>query len=131
MQNTDHLESGTFLTITQMKFANASRGHHFFEPATMRFFNSRILSRVYAGRLFVTSERREAYCPRLYTIRAMADDGAVFTVGEFQQYASRREAMAAAQKLQTTIRHREALRALDCGWYAAGLDFPDAHPLAD
>jgi hypothetical protein len=119
MKTTDHLESGTFLTITQMKFANASRGHHFFEPATMRWHNSRILSRVYAGRLFVTSERREAYCPRLYTIRAMADDGAVFTVGEFQQYSTRRRAIAAARAMAEDILAREVAE-MDAAEVAAG-----------
>ena len=44
-----------FRTTDDVKAANREAGRHFFDPATMRFFNSRVHRAVYGGRYFVTS----------------------------------------------------------------------------
>jgi hypothetical protein len=98
-------DSYDYASISEIKAANASIGAHFFEPATMRFFNSKIASRtVYGGHYFITSERFEGShsgsydAPRLYTLRACYN-GAIDTVGDFQQYKTLEEAKAAAKAL--------------------------------
>ena len=63
------------MTIEDIKAANAKAGWHYFEPGTMRFFKSRVLSQVFEGKggiYFVTSEQfvgSEGAKPRRYTIR--------------------------------------------------------------
>lgn len=74
------------------------RNQYFFEPATMRFFNCRLSQAVY-GTYFVTSERFDANTPRRYTVRRIGANGSIDTVGEFQQYATLRQAKAAARAL--------------------------------
>lgn len=88
-----------FYTVKQVRQANKAIRHHFFEAATMRFFNSRVGRRVYRGCYFVTSERREIYEPRLYTVRRVTEDGRVTTVGNFQAYKSARAARRAIEQL--------------------------------
>lgn len=90
-------------TISEIKQVNAAIGHHFFEPASMRFFESKIASRtVYGGHFFITSERFTGSDgvsqPRMYTLRACYN-GKVETVGEFQQYRTIEEAKHAAKEL--------------------------------
>jgi hypothetical protein len=60
-------------TISKIRHANKTAGHHFFDPGTMRFFGSRILQYVYqgvGGIYFVTSERASASSDgRIYNVR--------------------------------------------------------------
>jgi len=93
------------MTIHEIKQRNRERGHYFFEPASMRFFRSRVGSWTLRGEddrvYFVTSEQfvgsdRHPHARR-YTVRAMEADGVVNTVGEFQAFATLREAKRAAQ----------------------------------
>jgi hypothetical protein len=77
---------------------------HFFDRASMRFFDSRILSPVYGCRFFVTSERFRGSRPELdgarrYTVREFRADGSVETIGDFQQFASAGAAKRHAEKL--------------------------------
>lgn len=92
----------TFSTIEEVKAANAEHGHFFFEPASMRFFDSRILSAVYprqgGGAYFVTSERFDWNSPRLYTLRECLPSGAINTVSEFQEFATADQAKRATSK---------------------------------
>lgn len=94
-----------YWNIDEIKRANASRGHFFFSPDTMRFFRSRILSGVYGGRYFVTSERfiaSDGSRPgRRYTVRVAADDGECDTAEPdgFQAFRSAKGAKARALKL--------------------------------
>jgi hypothetical protein len=76
----------------------------------MRFFDSRILWRSltaagyagHRGHWFISSEQAPGYVstagverePRAYTVRFIREDGEVFTVGEFQQWATADEARA-------------------------------------
>ena len=73
-------------SIGAIREANRAAGRYFFEPDTMRFFASKVLSHVYQGDggvFFVTSERR-AGGSRKYSVRrfnpATSD---VTTVGGF------------------------------------------------
>ena len=92
--------------------ARADRaGSHFFDKATMRFFNSRLLPATLTQMdatgdrfRFVTSERFDANSRRSYTVRSVtfyrvADNNGtprerveVNTVGEFQAYGSAAQA---------------------------------------
>ena len=98
----------SILTIEDIKRLNSEQGGHFFDRDAMRFFNSRVLSRVMVypydnGELyFVTSERYEDE-PRKYTLRSIcvrewdARYGRVEQVGEFQQFSSAGEAYRYAE----------------------------------
>ena len=77
-----------------------SYGNHFFDPSTMRFFNSRLCGGCDSLGFFVTSERFDAATPRLYTVRRLRIGGEVDTVGEFQAYATLRQARAAIRRLR-------------------------------
>lgn len=90
-----------FRTIKEIKQANRASGGHWFDPDTLRFFRSRIDSTVYGGRYFVSSEQYDDSTPRLYTVREAKPDGDVETVGEFQAYATRGEAISAISRLLT------------------------------
>lgn len=95
--------SATFFEVYDLKLINAQAGQHFFEPGSMRFFNSRVGSsaiRMGDVALFVTSERMQGE-PRRYTARMMAltgeRKGHVDKVPgtEFQQFASSKQAWSA------------------------------------
>lgn len=84
-----------FFSMAHIKQYCEAAGNHFFEPATMNFFNSKVQTkRPYNGRIFVTSEKCGSW-PRRYTIREVWNGG-IRTVGEFMAYSSRREAHQAA-----------------------------------
>jgi len=87
-----------FHDIEDVKEANRRAGQHFFSPDTMRFFSSRVHDTLYAGRFFVTSERHRQRTERLYTVRIAYPDGHIGTYGDFEEYASRNGAHAAAKK---------------------------------
>ena len=77
-------------TIAAVKIANAAAGHFFFEPASMRFFNSAIGEHAWphlGGAYFVTSEQHSDE-PRAYTVRYCQANGHIATVGDFQGHAS-------------------------------------------
>lgn len=89
--------------ISEIKRANADIGRHFFDKQTMRFFNSRVLSTVYHGRFFITSEQ-DGYGAwereRRYTVRECID-GEIHTVSEFGEFSTAREAAAFARDIDT------------------------------
>lgn len=112
----------TMRTIDDIKTAADAAGSHYFSPATMRFFASRVSATVFpvdASRtVFVTSERfNEPGYARCYTVRVAvrgtkvrSSDGRevpafdVTTPGVFQEFTNRRTALRAAE------RHAQALR---------------------
>jgi hypothetical protein len=106
--------------IRDIKRANAQHGSNWFEPSTMRFFKSRILPTIYAGRFFITSEDSGiAGYYRAYSIRIARDSGEIATVGEFQGYGDRDEAIRA---LKTAFRSGPSVD------YAGGKpDAPEDH----
>lgn len=85
-----------YFTMTQIKQANRDKGHHWFDPSTLRFFRSRFGKRVYGARYFVSSEQGPGM-PRRYSVRIAHDDGRVCTVGEFNSM-TRSEAHTFARK---------------------------------
>lgn len=91
------------LTIEQVRAVNRAAGGSFFDADAMRFFDSRVHDAVYGGRFFVTSEQfvqsDGTKHPRRYSVREIDAAGSVWTVGTFQQYATSREAHAAARDL--------------------------------
>lgn len=120
----------TIHTITQAKNANARAGFHWFEPASMRFFGSRLPRTVIPvadGALFVSSEQRpfipgvdETQDPRRYTIRFIADTGHVTTLGEFCAYASNDEAKRVAKAVAATWGAGRRVDAVSFFYDAAG-----------
>lgn len=95
-----------FRTMEDVREANRAIGHHWFDADTLRFFRSRIGGALYGGRYFVSSEQFQGSWseghysePRRYTVRVANQDGTVDTVGEFQAYASRAQALRAIREL--------------------------------
>jgi len=93
-------EPGSFLTIEEIRAANATSGYYFFSPESCRFFGSRIGRRVYPGAIFVTSERSgfESDSPRAWSVRRALAGGAIETLGGFNRFVSRAGAHAAARR---------------------------------
>ena len=89
-------------SISSIIHLNKSNGSHFFEPSAMRFFNSRIHSKVYGGCIFVTSEKQSWRHPRKYTVRIAYADGSIESVSSFQQYSTKYQAHQAAKLLSAT-----------------------------
>ncbi len=81
---------------------NKAAGQHFFDPATLRYFSSRIHDVVYSGpggTFIVTSERdtmgRDV---RVYTVRKVSEGGArMSTFGTYGVHATRKAAHEAAR----------------------------------
>lgn len=93
------------MDIEQIKRANEQAGQFFFQPKTLRFFSSRILSDVFEGPggvFFVTSEKRGGHLgdgPRRFTVRRfMRNTGNVITHGEFVEYQTAAQAKCAAKR---------------------------------
>jgi hypothetical protein len=89
----------TYLTMQDVIDANKSIGHHWFDRETLRFFNTRIESSLIAGEYFITSERVDDRDRRRYSLRRAKPDGTVETIGAFQAYASKSEALNAARAM--------------------------------
>ncbi len=88
-----------FATIEQIIRQNQMLGHHWFDKGTKRFFSSRVLPKVYAGRYFITSEVAPyADNVKRYTIREAHKDGKISTLGDFQAYKTRPQAIAALKR---------------------------------
>ena len=85
-----------FTYINQIEDRNVKVGDHFFNKDAQRFFNSRILSEVYNGQYFITSEQF-AQEPRLYTVRRIDAGGSIRTVSEFQGFKTIAQARAFAR----------------------------------
>lgn len=94
------------MNIQDIRKANEANGYHFFEAGALRFFRSRIGSRVFSGPggvFFITSEQFVASdgwaADRAYTVRQALPSGAIETVGKHQAYRSRSCANRAASRL--------------------------------
>ena len=79
------------------------RGVDWFAPDSTRFFKSRYPKYSYKAGLrafFITSEQFDYRSPRYYSIRVMDwNTGRINTLGEFQQYQTRRAACKAMFKI--------------------------------
>lgn len=94
-------ERKQYTSINQITSEAQSAGSHFFDDSTLRFFSSRIHSKIYGGCYFITSERDEYRDsnPRFYTIRKYEGGLKVETIGKFCQYATKAQAVSAVNKL--------------------------------
>lgn len=79
---------------------------YWFTRSSMAFFNSRILWQTLTpipfGFAFISSEKNDMpympEMPRLYSVRTFCD-GQIDTIGQFQQYASRADAIRAMRSM--------------------------------
>ena len=99
----------TFVSMYDLRGAVVESGSHFFDRDTSRFFRSRIGSKIYGGRLFVTSEQSGDDSPRRYTIRMVRQylDRPmlhVTTVGGFLRFRSYDAAHSTARRLGQQLR---------------------------
>ncbi len=94
------IERERYRGISGIREANRDAGFHWFDADTLRFFGSRISEASFDGRYFVTSEDNFDRSARLYSIREAMSDGQVDTVGDFQEYATRAQAIAAIARLK-------------------------------
>ena len=121
-----------FFTIQQIKDASRAAGLEWFDPDTMRFFRSRVSGPVIAN-MFVSSEDDRLGGGRRYTIRLAKPSGHIETVGEFQQYASKRAALRAIRRIAAgtcpacggELVNASAVRS-PLGCERCGLAWPDA-----
>lgn len=90
-------------TITEIRESNKAAGFHWFNPSSLRYFNSTIGRKVWeieTGALFVTSERMRYSDPLTYSVRGWnRATGDVYTVSQFGEYTSGAAARAAAEKM--------------------------------
>ena len=84
----------TYADMADVRQANQDIGHHWFERSTMRFFNTKIESRLIAGKRFITSERGPQDTRKKYTIREAQADGTIDTIGTFQGFSTLAQAKA-------------------------------------
>jgi hypothetical protein len=85
--------------LAAIKAANEAAGKNWFSPDTMRFFHSRVSSKIWPvtdGAYFVTSET-DGESPRRYTVRFIDSDGSVSTIGDFRGHATMAEAQMHAR----------------------------------
>lgn len=93
----------TYRTTDEIRTAARVRGSHFFDPAAMRFFRSRIGLTVYGGQYFITSEQSGAHAPRRYTIRRVISTQADFDIRNVGDYGSYASTAAAAYHIKTHL----------------------------
>jgi hypothetical protein len=117
-ERSDRPTYGAMFSIDAIKRANAESGFYFFSPDAMRFFSSRVLPTVYAGRFFITSERRGfTDYGRAYTVREFMPDGSIEEIGEFGEHNTAAQARAAIKRARAErhayyfdVRHGKAGR---------------------
>lgn len=86
-------------TISEMKAAQKENDLHWFSKPSMRFFNTKIVTPAKDNH-FITSEYMEDVSKKKYTIRRFnAVKFGVDTIGDFQQYATLKEAKQAMNEL--------------------------------
>lgn len=88
--------------MADIKQRNREASGHFFDPASMRFFRSKLhgngLESVSGNVYFITSEQFDAQAPRRYTVRVMFPNGKIESASEFQHYATLKEATASRNR---------------------------------
>lgn len=81
------------LTMDDVKRNNKEAGRYFFSPDTMKFFKSKIESKLLKGRFFITSEQAGDEHSREFTIRVYdTNTHKISTMGGFQAYKTKEEA---------------------------------------
>lgn len=110
-----------FDSVAAIIEADKAAGFFFFSPGGMRFFQCRVSRELIGGRFFVTSEQAPNAAvwggARRYTVREATAAG-IDTVGEFQQHATRAQAIAAAKATAKA----GALSLIECPAHAGAFD---------
>lgn len=95
------------LSVSDVKRINKEAGQFFFEPESMRFFESKIETRglLIKNKFFITSEQfipsTGKPFPRKFTIRGFnRETGGIPTISKFQQFKTKSEAVKFAEKLK-------------------------------
>jgi hypothetical protein len=101
------------MRIEQVQQANTEAGYCFFSPSQLRFFNTRVLPKVYEGPggvYFITSERfvssDERVPGRKYTVRQFDPETGDICIASTYARMSRAEAIAAARRLADRMESR-------------------------
>ena len=104
MKKPDKKRYVNFNHMNDLMAFNREQGLHFFSQTTTKFFGSQIetVSKPYGGCVFITSEK-DNNRPRLYTVRAMRENGRIETIGGFQRYKNLDEAIIQASMNAITI----------------------------
>lgn len=88
-----------FESLEEIRRANQSRGHHFFENEwCMKFPDEKI----YHGKFFITEDGMdlgEIQLKPRYTIRKAAKDGTISNVGRYRQFGSHHEAVKDIERI--------------------------------
>lgn len=80
-------------TKAQMTSINKQHSGHWFDKDAIRFFNSRVHGQTNKYGLFISSEQYSDGTPRMYTVRLFHPaTGSVYSVSDFQQFATLAEA---------------------------------------
>lgn len=112
------------MTVNDIKALALNAGHHYFDPDSMRFFQSKVEPEAYAGvggTYFVTSEK-SAHAARKWSIRQVfTDPFGIDTVGGFGAYKTPREAKDEARRLSRTPLQEQFERAVQAWEDAAGV----------
>lgn len=106
-----HKSKGVHIThyrdMAHVRAANAASGRHWFEPATLRFFESRPGRTLYGGRYFISSEQfvpsSGPSAARRYTVREVTPDASIGTAGEFQAHDTHGAARQAVRDLLAPV----------------------------
>jgi hypothetical protein len=83
-------------------YAQMQPNGYWFDAKTIKFFGSRLPKVAYAtdaGLLFISSELDYDHERRYYNVRRQTVDGDIKTVGQFNAYRTRAEAMNAVRAL--------------------------------
>ncbi len=93
------------MTLKEFMRLNKEVGNHWFSPATLEFFESKVHDFDEDSGIFITSECGPfGKGPRAYTIRkADFQTGRVSTVGKFQEYATLQKARTHASRVLISL----------------------------
>lgn len=94
-----------FSNVREFYARNRPDGH-WFDADTVRFFGSRLPSIAYetnAGVLFISSELDFDRERRYYNVRRQKVNGDIDTIGKFNEYRSRAEALNAIRNLHKRV----------------------------
>jgi len=83
-----------YTDISEIKYKNQMAGRFFFSKDSMRFFKSRILSTIYKGSYFITSEANGFNDDsRSFTVQFASKNGDIDTVGGFNRFKTKQQAV--------------------------------------
>ena len=90
---------GPWKNVAQVKARGKTIGDRTFSEENLRYFKTKVGTRVLYGRFFVTSECARGSTERSYTVRYATDYGYVDTVPKFMGSSRRHAAETAVRRL--------------------------------